>query len=468
MLFCSLEYIIIFLPISIIGFFYYCNKENYLSAKIWIIICSIFFYGWWNVNYIPLVLSSVIFNYIFGHYILTLDNKFKRKIIFILSITLNLLLLGYYKYSYFLLFNINLIHKFSLTPQHIILPLGISFFTFQQISFLCDYYRGEIKKVSFIDYATTVTFFPHLIAGPIIRYKEIIPQFNTNINKSVDYNNITKGLFIFFIGLFKKIVIADTLSLYVNNGFSCPTQLSFIAAWITSLSFTFQLYFDFSGYTDMAIGSALMFNIVFPINFNSPYKALNIKDFWDRWHITLSSFLRNYLYIPLGGNRNGISATYINILITFCICGLWHGAGWNFIFWGFLHGIALITHRIWKKNGFSLHPYLGWFLTFNFINLSWIFFRAEKTDFAINIITGMMGINGFLLDQLTQAAVDIRFIHCIFFSFVIIFSKNTLQISAKLKTNWHTVLIVIVIAILILIYSFSPTHVRSDFIYFDF
>ncbi|MBF0540378.1 MAG: MBOAT family protein [Nitrospirae bacterium] len=475
MLFCSFEYILLFLPISIIGFFYFCYKKYYLTAKIWIIISSIFFYGWWNVHYIPLVLASVICNYIVGHFILTSNNyKLRKKIIFIIGITFNLILLGYFKYSYFLLLNINSIFNTEITAKHIILPLGISFFTFQQISFLCDYYHGEIKKVSFINYAATVTFFAHLIAGPIIRYKEIIPQFDSDDNKTVDYNNISKGLFIFFIGLFKKIIIADTLSMYAISGFASTSPLSFFAAWVTSLSFTFQLYFDFSGYTDMAIGSALMFNIVFPINFNSPYKALNIKDFWDRWHMTLSSFLRDYLYIPLGGNRKGINRTYINILITFCLCGFWHGAGWRFLFWGLLHAFALILHRIWNKNGHSLNRYLSWFLTFNFLNLTWIFFRAEKVESAINIITGMFGLNGITfsnaLYQLLpkEGTVDLRFLICLILSFLILFSKNTSQLASNINKNWHAISFVIIIIVIMAVFSFAPTHAANDFIYFDF
>ncbi len=257
--------------------------------------------------------------------------------------------------------------------------------------------RGETKEYDFLNYALFVTFFPQLIAGPIVHHKEMMPQFASRWNMVKRYKNIALGLFIFSIGLFKKVVIADTFAVWATAGFDTATTLNLIEAWATSLSYTFQLYFDFSGYTDMAIGIALLFNIKLPINFNSPYKALNIQDFWRRWHMTLSRFLRDYIYIPLGGNRKGEFRTYTNLLATFLIGGLWHGAGWTFIFWGFLHGLALVIHRVWQSLGFKMNKILAWFITFNFVNMAWIFFRAKEWDDAIKVLSGMFSLDNVVI-----------------------------------------------------------------------
>lgn len=332
-----------------------------------------------------------------------------RKIILVFGIVANLSLLGYFKYADFFIENINLLTGKEYKLLHLALPLAISFFTFQQITYLVDSYRGETKGYNFLNYALFVTFFPQLIAGPIVHHKEMMPQFSDANNREKNYENIAKGLFIFSIGLFKKVIIADNLSSCVNAGFDTAEVLNFFEAWITSLSYTFQLYYDFSGYTDMAIGAALLFNIKLPTNFNSPYKATSIQDFWRRWHITLSRFLRDYIYIPLGGNRKGEYRTYTNLLTTFILGGLWHGAGWTFIFWGFLHGIALVLHRIWKEFGFSMHKILAWFITFNFINISWVFFRAKEWDDALNVLHGMLGLDGVMLPN--QLVHQLGFLH---------------------------------------------------------
>jgi D-alanyl-lipoteichoic acid acyltransferase DltB (MBOAT superfamily) len=276
-------------------------------------------------------------------------------------------------------------------PQ-ILLPLGISFFTFTQIAYLVDSYRGEAKEYDFLNYALFVTFFPHLIAGPILHHRDMMSQFASRWTLAVRYRNIIPGLFIFSIGLFKKVVIADTFAIWANTGFDGGKTLYFFSAWATSLSYTFQLYFDFSGYCDMAIGASLLFNIWLPINFNSPYKALDIQDFWRRWHMTLSRYLRDYLYIPLGGNRCSTGRVYFNLMATFVLGGLWHGASWMFIIWGALHGAALVTHRVWKSLDWRLPKFAAWFLTFGFINLSWVFFRAKTFDDAHRVIGGMIDI----------------------------------------------------------------------------
>ncbi len=316
-----------------------------------------------------------------------------------MGIVANVALLGYFKYSDFFISNLNKALDSDIVLLHLALPLAISFFTFQQIAYLVDSYRGETKGYDFLNYALFVTFFPQLIAGPIVHHKEMMPQFASSWNKVKNYRNIALGLFIFSIGLFKKVVIADTFAVWATQGFDEATTLTFFEAWATSLSYTFQLYFDFSGYTDMAIGASLLFNIKLPINFDSPYKATNIQDFWRRWHITLSRFLRDYIYIPLGGNRKGSFKTYTNLMATFILGGLWHGAGWTFVFWGFLHGLALVIHRIWHSLGFRLYTWLAWFITFNFVNISWVFFRAKEWEDAVKVLRGMGGGSGVVVAE---------------------------------------------------------------------
>lgn len=323
-----------------------------------------------------------------------------NKSILILGVTANLALLGFFKYTDFLLENINLAFDGGISLLHITLPLAISFFTFQQIAYLVDSYRGEVDEHDFLNYAVFVSFFPQLIAGPIVHHKEMMPQFANLRKKVLNYRNISIGLFIFSCGLFKKVMIADTFSVLVGRGFDVSEKLTLLEAWGTSLSYTFQLYYDFSGYADMAIGAALMFNIHLPKNFNYPYGAENIQDFWRRWHMTLSRFLRDYIYIPLGGNRQGTLRSHGNLIVTFLLGGLWHGAAWTFVFWGFLHGAALLTHRLWKATGIRMNRILAWAVTFNFINISWVFFRAKEWEDAIKVTRGMLGLDGFAVGGL--------------------------------------------------------------------
>jgi len=361
---------------------------------------SLFFYAYWNVAYLPLLLISIFFNSAVGSALppnSTLRRlRFSRRFILISSITLNLVLLGYFKYANFLIDNINAAFNVGFVLPQILLPLGISFFTFTQIAYLVDSYRGEAKEYDFLNYALFVTFFPHLIAGPILHHREMMSQFESRWTLAVRYRNIVLGLFIFSIGLFKKVVIADTFAIWANAGFDGGITLYFFSAWATSLSYTFQLYFDFSGYCDMAIGASLLFNIWLPINFNSPYKALDIQDFWRRWHMTLSRYLRDYLYVPLGGNRCSTVRVYFNLMATFVLGGLWHGASWMFIIWGALHGTALVIHRIWSGLGLRMPKVVAWLLTFGFVNITWVFFRAKTFDDAFRVIRGMADINSAL------------------------------------------------------------------------
>jgi D-alanyl-lipoteichoic acid acyltransferase DltB (MBOAT superfamily) len=345
------------------------------------------------------------------------------------------------------------------------LPLAISFFTFQQIAFLVDSYRQETKEFNFLNYSLFVTFFPQLIAGPIVHHKEMMPQFHTNFNKKVKIRNIILGLTVFIIGLFKKVVIADTFSKWANAGFDSASNLTMIEGWFTSLSYTFQLYYDFSGYADMAIGAALLFNIKLPINFNSPYKSLNIQEFWRRWHITLGRFLKDYLYIPLGGNRVSENKIYINLLIVFFLAGVWHGAGWTFVIWGILHGLALVIHRFWSKFNISMSPILAWFITFNFVNIAWVFFRAETFDDASNVLNAMFDLSSITIFNLSNSNAsfnDLIFMGIIFVCTLLL--KNTQQFIKNMKFNMIEALLLS----FIFYYSILNLNQISEFLYFNF
>ena len=462
MLFNSYEFIFVFLPITFFVYFYLNHKRFTEASKVFLVCSSLFFYSWWSIAYLPMILVSMIFNYVIGRSLnKTFNNHEKvsvRRLILIFGVILNLSLLGYFKYADFFLENINIALSVNAEPLNLLLPLAISFFTFQQIAYLVDTYRQETKEYSFLNYALFVTFFPQLIAGPIVHHKEMMPQFAKIRNKIKNYKNIAMGLFIFSIGLFKKVVIADTFAVWANNGFDVATTLSLFEAWATSLSYTFQLYFDFSGYTDMAIGLALLFNIRLPINFNSPYKATNIQDFWRRWHITLSRFLRDYVYIPLGGNRKSGFKTYSNLMATFLIGGLWHGAGWTFVFWGFLHGLALMIQRLWEKLGFKLWTWLAWLITFNFVNIAWIFFRAEEWDDAIKVLSGMfIGNNDFKISSFKLLSIIIGFL-------IVLTLKNSSILLVK-KNITKSNLIIFYIVFLLGYLNISST---SEFLYFRF
>jgi alginate O-acetyltransferase complex protein AlgI len=341
---------------------------------------------------------SILVNYGFGSAIKNSKPGSKQaKILLICGIAINLALIGYYKYAGFLLKSVNYILNIDLPIPQIILPLAISFYTFTQIAYLVDTYRQEAEKYDFLKYSLFVTFFPQLIAGPILRHHELIPELNQTSTFSFSHKNLAMGLTLFVLGLSKKMLIADTLSPWVAEVFNNPNQVSFIEVWVGALCYTFQLYFDFSGYSDMAVGLGWMFNIHLPINFNSPYKAESISDFWRRWHITLSNFLRDYLYIPLGGNRQGKIRRYINLLITMLLGGLWHGAGWTFVVWGGLHGMYLVIHHQWRQLNLKIPSILSWLITLLAVVFSWVLFRANNFKDAMTLLQTMVGINGIIL-----------------------------------------------------------------------
>ena len=482
MLFNSFEYLLLFLPISLIVYFLLNRLRFTLAAKFWLVIASLFFYAWWTPRYLPLILASIGFNFLMGMLISRHHGaQGTRRALLALGISGNVALLGYYKYADFLIGIAGSITGGHFNSLDLLLPLGISFFTFTQIAYLVDAYHKKVKEYDLINYALFVTFFPHLIAGPIIHHAEMMPQFKRMRNNAVNYKHLAGGLFLLCLGLFKKVVIADRFAEWATPGFDTAQSMNFFYAWTTSLSYTFQLYFDFSGYTDMALGAALMFNIKLPINFNSPYRALDIQDFWRRWHITLSRFLRDYIYIPLGGNKVQETRIYINLMITFLIGGIWHGAGYTFLIWGFLHGMAILVHRAWKKLGFSLPNWLAWILTFGFVNAAWVFFRAKTVSGAMNILSAMFGFKGIALpDWFSSKLGPIHGLvympwktimegnrDSFFFLFaafmVIFFFKNSNELSERFRPGWKSMLYVAAG-----VYAILNMSKMAEFLYFNF
>ncbi len=437
MLFNSYYFLLVFLPIVFLGYHLLIFWKFVTLAKIWLVIGSLYFYSFFKISYLPLILGSVVVNYWISTQFAALKSKpshrVLRKLLFVVGIIANIALLFYFKYAGFFAHSLNDLFRMNLPVLELILPLGISFYTFQQLSFLVDLYLERNEKFNFIDYCLFVTFFPQLIAGPILLSGEMLPQFTNKLNHKINYNNVNIGLFFFFCGLVKKCFIADTIAVVANTGFDTNTTLTFAEAWISALAFTLQLYFDFSGYCDMAIGIAKLFNIELPINFNSPYKATDFQDFWRRWHCTLGRFMMNYIYIPLGGNRSGSRRTMINLLIVFVVSGLWHGAGWLFLIWGILHGVGILCHRLWSRRSgsianFKLHAVLATLITFFTVNLFWIFFRATSMERAVSMISSMFGGCGFdalsvsFINALNRGGISYKLVVMLMgFSLILIF-----------------------------------------------
>lgn len=400
MLFNSYIFIFLFLPVTLIGYYIINHLNLYRVANVFLIAMSLWFYGYFNQSYLIIISGSIIANFLISKGLGRLvQNTIFKKIILIIGLLANVAVIFYFKYFDFFLENVNIIFDKSFELKNIVLPLGISFFTFQQLSYLVDSYKGETRNYSFDEYALFVSFFPQLIAGPIVLHHEIIPQFKQQKKRHLLPQNFSKGMYIFAIGLFKKVIIADTFGRAVSYGFGTIETLSSMEALVVSLSYTFQLFFDFSGYCDMAMGIGYMFNIELPQNFNSPYKATSITDFWGRWHMTLTRFLTTYIYIPLGGNRKGKIRTYINIMIVFLVSGIWHGANWTFILWGFLHGFFNCLNRLFRKSWEQLEKVTQWGITFMIINMLWILFRADNISSAVLFIKEICCLSSFTISD---------------------------------------------------------------------
>jgi len=472
MIFSSFTFIFLFLPISLIGYFQIARRSSHHMAKLWLVAASLVFYGWWNWHYVPLILGSCLVNFRLGLRLLPTSGRplEARRRELVLGVALNLAVLGFFKYTHFLVGNLERLLSARFDLMEIVLPLAISFFTFQQIAYLVDSYRGTSRETEEVNYLLFVTFFPQLIAGPIVHHAEVIPQFEDEHRRALDWEHLSFGLFLFSVGLFKKVVIADSLALFVGLGFDSNAPLSLFEAWVTTLAYTLQLYFDFSGYTDMGLGAARMFNIELPQNFLSPYMSRNIQEFWRRWHITLSRWLSNYLYIPLGGSRGGTFLTLRNLMITFVLGGLWHGAGWTFVLWGVCHGAAMVVHRLFSATGRRLPFLLSWALTFLFVHLAWVLFRATSFPSALRQFQAMFGLTGlFSMNMFYHVHVFDRVLYFGLMGVGLLavwFLPNSRTLTERLTFSranvWKVVLLLLVS------FLFMNSTTPKEFLYFDF
>ena len=486
MLFNSYIFVLLFLPMCIGGYFL-LNRMNRLRwGQVYLLGMSLCFYGYFTPAYLPIILFSIVMNYGFSYVLLTGKQELVRKGMLACSLIMNVGILFYYKYFDFFAENINILFRTSFVAKNLLLPLGISFFTFQQISYVIDSYRKEVPIYDFIQYACFVTYFPQLIAGPIVTHDELVPQFMDDDKKRFCWENFARGIYAFVLGLAKKVLIADTMGNAVNWGFAHVAQLDSTNALLTMLAYTIQIYFDFSGYCDMAIGIGQMMNIDLPLNFNSPYQAKNIAQFWERWHITLTRFFRKYVYIPLGGNKKGIWRTYAHVMIVYLVSGLWHGANWTFVLWGAMHGVASVFYRHFKRSIDRLPHVLNWLATFVFINLTWVFFRADSIGDACQLIAkigqlkfGVIALeitNAFVLPELTfvfnllpdiKALSDSLIMLIGFFAVsmgIAVFSRNTYEHMTRFKPNLFVMLYTAVLAVWCVL-SFAGV---STFLYFNF
>jgi alginate O-acetyltransferase complex protein AlgI len=470
MLFNSYEFLFVFLPI-VIAIFFLLARWDRLGAAAWLSFSSLVFYGYWSPKYVPLLLGSVVFNFYVGRAIAVRAESGAGRALLILGVAANLLLLAFFKYCDFFVTAVNDAVGSHIALLGIVLPIGISFYTFTQIAFLADASRGLVREYRFVHYLLFVTYFPHLIAGPILHHSEMMPQFAAAAPYRLSTRSCSLGLTALSIGLAKKVLIADQFAAIVSPIFAAAhhgTQIRFAAAWLGAWAYAFQLYFDFSGYSDMAIGISKLFGIDLPVNFTSPYKATNIIEFWRRWHMTLSRFLRDYLYVPLGGNRHGTIRRYLNLMATMLLGGLWHGANYTFVIWGGLHGTFLAINHGWR----AMRPAAaasglwrdvgGTFVTMCCIVAAWVWFRADDVASAMNLSRGMLGFSGIAVhDSASQWSTWIarhfpslpissegvfqhlpsmppaKIVTLFFVAALLVWSTpNTAQIMARIETAW--------------------------------
>jgi len=439
MLFTSYEFLFLFFPIVLILFYLVIPKRFKL---IFILIASCFFYGFWSFKFLPLLLITIYTDFYLGKIIAESKDEKKRKALVVFSVVLNLTFLGFFKYFNFFLDNTNSIlallgYAKLAGVGKIILPLGISFYTFQSMSYTIDVYRSKFKPYKhFVPFAAYVTFFPHLIAGPIVRHSQMVTQLSESCEKPINIDFVTRGIVFFVIGLTKKILIADNIAASINPVISMMSVVTTLEAWACALGYTFQLYFDFSGYTDMAIGLGLIFGVRFPQNFNSPYKSFSITDFWRRWHMTLSFWLRDYLYISLGGNRQGVVRTYWNLFLTMLLGGLWHGASWTYVLWGGFHGLLLVVEKYFHLEQRPAKVFLRTTLTFFLVVVGWVIFRAESMDLLTVWMSKLFSLEGgWKLVHFTARTRD-RFAAAMVIGTILVwFCKNTTELDKLFKPS---------------------------------
>jgi len=454
LLFTSGEFLFVYLPITLLVFFAAARFAGRAAAAAWLAVASLIFYGYWRIEHTLLLVLSIAFNYAFGEWILRARHTGRpsSRLLLGIAIAVNLATLAYFKYADFFLRTAADLSGTDIPLLGIVLPLGISFFTFTQIAYLVDVHAGKVVERNPIHYALFVTYFPHLIAGPVLHHAEMMPQFRNPEIYRPALRNFTIGLAFLLMGLAKKVLIADTVAPVANMvfGAGADVALTASAAWLGVIAYTLQIYFDFSGYSDMAVGLSLLIGVRLPYNFNSPYKAWNISEFWRRWHMTLSRFLRDYLYVPLGGNRHGRARRYVNLMVTMLLGGLWHGASWTFVVWGGLHGAYLVVNHFWQW----LRERLGWqrpvtgvasiftgglsvALTLLCVMIGWVFFRAVDTDTARNILASMFGVGdgGVPLESLAGYSLGTG-VWTALFSLIALFGRNSQQLIDGTLTAW--------------------------------
>ncbi len=481
MLFNSYIFIFLFLPICLLGYFLINKTGHFKIGHLFLLAMSLWFYGYFNPRYLLVIIASVLINYLLYLWIKAWPG---RKIPMITGVVINLGLLFYFKYMDFFIDNVNRIFKTDLAFFNIALPLGISFFTFQQISFIVDSYRGEVDSYDFLTYASYVTFFPQLIAGPIVTHDELIPQLQDESKKHFSWDNMAVGLFVFAMGLGKKVLLADVFASAVDYGFGNVPSLGIVNALLVIIGYSFQLYFDFSGYSDMAIGIGRMLNIDLPANFDSPYKSFTINEFWKRWHMTMTRFFTRYVYIPLGGSRKGALLTYFNLFIVFFLSGLWHGAAWTYVVWGVLNGIFCIFCRFFKGFFTRLPKAVGVVITYGYFMFTLVFFRAATCGQALDFLRQIWHRNYVAIPDTIFEAFETPYLTwllsggalqnvmpyiclCFYYalSFYIVFaSKNSMEKMAAFSGK-KSQLIFTVCIIALSIVSFSGV---SAFLYFNF
>lgn len=486
MLFNSYIFLFLFLPLALLGYFTLNHFRLYRVSNVFLTGMSLWFYGYFNPSYLWIICGSILLNFTLSRTFSLPRRRVWRRALLLAGVLANVLLIFYFKYYDFFVETINTAFGSSFILHHVVLPLGISFFTFQQISYLVDAYRGQTKAYTFDEYALFVSFFPQLVAGPIVLHNELIPQFREESRRRLAAQNVSHGLYILSLGLFKKVILADTFGRAVTLGFGAIESLSSLEALIVALSYTFQLYFDFSGYCDMAMGISCLFNIDLPQNFHSPYQAVSIPDFWGRWHMSLTRFLRMYVYFPLGGNRKGKVRTYLNILAVYLVSGIWHGANWTFILWGLLHGVLNCLSRIFRRQWNRLHIVCQWFFTFSLVNLLWVLFRADSLGDALAFYRELFRLsafsirtelyNCFLLPELSNLVhflppVD-RFVQQIpgFYLWLFLFAAFfiVLNLPNSKQIQFRPTLATSLTTVLFLFWSIISLAGVSVFLYFNF
>lgn len=487
MLFNSYIFIFLFFPLVLIGYYGLNYAGHYKGALVFLTCMSLWFYGYNNIYYLPILIASILFNYGITTLIPRHYGKRMTKYGLYAGFIFNIGILFYFKYYDFFMDNLNTVLQSNFPLLKLMLPLGISFYTFQQLSYVVDSYRGECADYDFAEYAAYVSYFPQLIAGPIVYHSELIPQLRDTNKKKLNFSNLSKGLYAFCLGLAKKVLMADTFSRMVTIGYDNITALNTCSALLIMVCYSLQIYFDFSGYCDMAYGIGYMMNIELPQNFNSPYKADSVSEFWDRWHMTLTRFFTRYIYIPLGGNRRGQARTCINVMIVFLVSGLWHGANWTFLLWGAMHGMVCVAERLAGKFSFRLPRPIKILLTFAFVTFAWSLFRADSlTDAALlwkqlfaggfgpvhepitaafqNLVeisflyhAGLSGLMNSLPWLLPTAMTVITVLSCLWM-------KNTQEKTRYLKLTVAKMLTVIVL----MLWSILSLSEISEFLYFNF